>query len=347
MNTGIDPFLSIKKAALHLSLGKLVAFPTETVYGLGADAENIKAINSLYAVKGRPTTHPVIVHIALTADLEYWVKSVPKSVHQLIAAFWPGPLTLIFKRASHINSVISGGQDSIGLRCPSHPVAQQLLKSFSMTKAGKHSGLAAPSANRFGYISPTLARHVQDDFPYEAAKNLLILEGGRTQIGIESTILDVSNLDSNSVPVIVRPGSITATQIATVLGVLPSSESLENKPRAPGTLKSHYSPKTALRIVSEKEIEQISKESMRSLHAKHRAILTYKPVLNTGASHLQWYRISKDPVRYAQTIYALLRLLDKRGYDIIFVQAPPCDESWLAINDRVSHASATIPEQLE
>lgn len=207
----------IQQAATILESGGLVAFPTETVYGLGADAENPEAVARIYAAKGRPANHPVIVHLAPEADIAYWATEIPEQAHRLIAAFWPGPLTLILKRATHIPDAVSGGQDSIGLRCPSHPVAQALLRAF---KKGK-GGIAAPSANKFGHVSPTTAQHVLDEFG-GGPGNLVecILDGGQSEVGIESTIVDLSRIATRG-PVLLRPGRITAAQIAAVIGVLP------------------------------------------------------------------------------------------------------------------------------
>lgn len=212
----------IEQGAQRLIEGRLVAFPTETVYGLGADAENPEAIARIYAAKGRPANHPVIVHLAPDADITYWVMQVPPQARQLIDAFWPGPLTLILPRALHIPAEVAGGQNSIGLRCPSHPIAQALLSRFAQLKGG-HGGVAAPSANRFGQVSPTQVGHVQAEFPNLSEHELLIVEGGSSEVGIESTIVDLSRLEQGVGPVILRPGHITATQIGDVLGLAPES----------------------------------------------------------------------------------------------------------------------------
>ncbi|HSY28564.1 MAG TPA: L-threonylcarbamoyladenylate synthase, partial [Burkholderiaceae bacterium] len=188
--------LQISQAAEILEQGGLVAFPTETVYGLGADAENPTAVAAIYTAKGRPSNHPVIVHISPEADLSYWTKNIPDEAKKLIAAFWPGPLTLILQRADHIPDAVSGGQDSVGLRCPSHPVAQALLRAFK----GGQGGIAAPSANKFGRVSPTTAQHVRDEFTAELQPGGLIgmvLEGEQSEVGIESTIVDLSRLNTH------------------------------------------------------------------------------------------------------------------------------------------------------
>jgi len=224
MNFSFDDAMEaeIQRAAQRLLEGRLVAFPTETVYGLGADAENVQAIARIYAAKGRPANHPVIVHLAPGASLQYWAAGVPPQAQKLIDTFWPGPLTLILPRAERIPAAVAGGQDSIGLRCPSHPIAQALLRRFAELKGGQ-GGVAAPSANQFGQVSPTLAEHVRAEFPGMPEDELLILEGGASEVGIESTILDLSRLEQGVGPVILRPGHITAVQMGEVLGLAPES----------------------------------------------------------------------------------------------------------------------------
>src|SRR5690606_4227680 len=238
--------LALDDAVRRLAEGGLVAFPTETVYGLGADAENPQAIARIYQAKGRPSNHPVIVHVAPDADLTYWARSVPAAARALVQAFWPGPLTLILPRAPGIPAAVSGGQDSIGLRCPSHPVAQELLRRFAALKGGQ-GGVAAPSANKFGQVSPTQAAHVRNEFPELDADALLVLEGGPSQVGIESTIVDLSRLEEGVGPVLLRPGHVTAQDLAAVLGVTPSSPDT-GAPRVSGSLKAHYAPRTPLQL---------------------------------------------------------------------------------------------------
>ena len=203
----------LDEAVRLLEAGQLVAFPTETVYGLGADAENPEAVARIFALKGRPSNHPVIVHVVDGADIGYWTDEVPEAAQQLIDAFWPGPLTLILKRAAHIHAAVAGGQDSIGVRCPSHPVAQALLARF---KRGR-GGIAAPSANKFGQVSPTTAQHVRDEF----GDAVYVLEGDGVEVGIESTIVDLSRLDQGIGPVLLRQGALTAAMMAQVLGAAP------------------------------------------------------------------------------------------------------------------------------
>ncbi|KDB07870.1 Sua5/YciO/YrdC/YwlC family protein, partial [Burkholderia sp. lig30] len=229
----------IDAAAALLDAGQLVAFPTETVYGLGGDAADPDAVARIYAAKGRPANHPVIVHLPPGGDPGYWVDSLPDDARKLIDAFWPGPLTLILKRAAHIPDAVSGGQDTVALRCPSHPVAQALLAAFSARRGG-HGGVAAPSANRFGHVSPTTAQHVRDEF----GDTVHVLDGGPSEVGIESTILDLSR----GFPALLRPGHVTPQQIADVLGRAPRlpDGSDATAPRASGTMKAHYAPRTPL-----------------------------------------------------------------------------------------------------
>ena len=222
----------IQEAAALLDAGQLVAFPTETVYGLGGDAENPEAIARIYAAKGRPSNHPVIVHLAPGSDPAYWVETLVPDAQKLIDAFWPGPLTLILKRAAHVPSAVSGGQDSVAIRCPSHPVAQALLTTFSTMRDG-HGGVAGPSANRFGHVSPTTAQHVRDEF----GASVHVLDGGAAKVGIESTILDLSR----GFPALLRPGHVSPLEIADVIGVMPRlpDGTDASAPRASGTLKAH------------------------------------------------------------------------------------------------------------
>lgn len=322
----------IHQAALALEAGRLVGFPTETVYGLGADAENPAAVARIYQAKGRPSNHPVIVHLAPEADLRYWVREVPPQAQQLIAAFWPGPLTLILKRAEHIPDAVSGGQDSIGVRCPSHPVAQDLLRQF---KAGK-GGIAAPSANKFGHVSPTTAQHVLDEFPEETCEGGLIaqvLNGGQSDVGIESTIVDLTRLASHG-PVLLRPGHITVEQLTAVLGVAPAAPDAA-APRASGTLDAHYAPNTPVVLVSQAELENRIQQLQQV--GKQVAVMSYQT--HSHGSVRAWSQLPADPVGYAHDLYAGLRDLDTVHADIILVEALPTDKDWQGVNDRLRRAA--------
>ncbi|HUH58974.1 MAG TPA: L-threonylcarbamoyladenylate synthase [Candidimonas sp.] len=334
-----DSALAVANAAQRLAKGGLVAFPTETVYGLGADAENPAAIERIYAAKGRPANHPVIVHIAPGADIGYWAAHVPPEANALIEAFWPGPLTLILPRAAHIPAAVSGGQDSIGLRCPSHPVAQALLREFAGLKPGGQGGVAAPSANKFGHVSPTQAAHVRAEFPELCDTGMPVLEGGPSQVGIESTILDLSRLDQGQRPALLRPGHVTAAQIAHVLGVEPSRPDAA-APRVSGSLKAHYAPHTPLSIAALPDLlAAVEKSSERSERV---AAVVFDMVPSGAPPGVDWSVVASQPDAYARGLYALLRRLDKQGYARIFLQQPPPTADWQAVNDRIGRAAAAF-----
>lgn len=331
---------AIAAAARLLEQGKLVAFPTETVYGLGADAENPQAVAAIYAAKGRPANHPVIVHVAPEADVGYWATGIPAEARQLIAAFWPGPLTLILKRAAHIPDAVSGGQDSIGLRCPSHPVAQALLREFK----GGRGGVAAPSANKFGHVSPTTAHHVRDEFGAPPQGPLAaILDGGQSAVGIESTILDLSRMESHG-PVLLRPGHISPQQIADVIGRLPALPDAA-APRASGTLDAHYAPATPVVLVAAGQLPALLENAARAgkrIAVMHRSEL---PVMPSAAQ----CRLPETPDAYAHDLYAALRAMDAVGADLIAVETLPAIDAWQGVNDRLRRAafdSAGILERL-
>lgn len=316
--------VQVLEAAALLEQGKLVAFPTETVYGLGADAENPQAVAAIYAAKGRPQDHPVIVHVAPGADLDYWTTEVPEQARQLVQAFWPGPLTLILKRNAHIPDAVSGGQDTVGIRCPSHPVAVALLSAF---KGGK-GGVAAPSANKFGNVSPTTAQHVRDEFGDMA---LAVIDGGSSQVGIESTILDLSRLATHG-PVLLRPGHIGAQQIADVIGTLPSAPD-QAAPRASGTLESHYAPRTPVAMLPGEQLAS----TLAQLEGKGRRIALI--AWHAPAGHGPCLHLPPEPVGYAYGLYAALREQDQQACDLILVEAPPQTDAWLGVNDRLRRAA--------
>jgi L-threonylcarbamoyladenylate synthase len=342
---------AIAEAAAILEHGGLVAFPTETVYGLGADAENPAAVARIYEAKGRPHDHPVIVHVAPGADLDHWVTDVPEQARQLVQAFWPGPLTLILKRHPLIPDAVSAGQDSVGIRCPSHPVAIALLQAF---KGGK-GGLAAPSANKFGNVSPTTAQHVRDEFGMDvhddgdlsgdvacsAAALGMVLEGGSSEVGIESTIVDMSRLATHG-PVLLRPGHISAQQIAAVIGMLPAAPD-QAAPRASGTLESHYAPHTPVTMLAADALA----DALARLHARGLKVALISHALALAAD---FHRVlPADPAGYAYGLYAALRDMDQAGSSLILVEAPPQDAAWLGVNDRLRRSvfgSAGVIDQL-
>ena len=313
----------IAHAAAILRAGGLVAFPTETVYGLGADAGNERAVARIFAAKGRPVDHPVIVHLGAADELERWARDVPAVAWRLAARFWPGPLTLILKRAPGVSDALTGGQDTVGLRVPNHPVALALLQAFG-------SGLAAPSANRFGRISPTLAAHVLAEFG-DAVD--CVIDGGPCAVGLESTILDLSGTR----PRVLRPGAVTPDVLAETLGEPPSTRATGG-PRAPGRLVSHYAPDTPLQLVEAAALES----TIQSLTAVQQsvAVLSLHPP-TTGAAQCHWMTMPADASDYAHVLYARLRDIDSRGCRVILVELPPVTMAWEAVHDRLLRAAGT------
>lgn len=333
---------AIDAAARILENGGLVAFPTETVYGLGADAENPLAVRTIYLAKGRPADHPLIVHLAAGADPGYWSSNVGALAEKLIAAFWPGPLTLILQRAKHVPDIVAGGQDTIGLRCPAHPVAQALLHKF---KAGR-GGLAAPSANLFGHVSPTTAGHVREEF-HDAPLVQCVLEGGQSAIGIESTILDLSR----EKPMLLRPGGVSALQIAQLLGVMPGAPDAQ-APRVPGALASHYAPRTPVVLAPGAGLA----EWLNALVSSGRRVALMRHTLQHDAdqahtAHAFAFSITSmqmpaAPDAYAHALYAALRQLDRTKADVILVEALPDTDAWRAIHDRLARAACGSAERM-
>jgi len=316
----------IEKAAEILRRGGLVAFPTETVYGLGADASSPAAIRKIFAAKGRPADHPVIVHVAGTSDLKHWAADVPRSAWLLAERFWPGPLTMVFRRAARVSDLLTGGQDTVGLRVPSHPVAQQLLRTFGR-------GIAAPSANRFGRLSPTTAQHVREELK-DAVD--LVLDGGPCEVGIESTIVDFTRAE----PAVLRPGRISAQQIADAL-LVELGESAAGRPRVSGSLESHYAPGLPLKIVSPDEIENY----LRSRADTPVAVLSRRGRPRESKVTL-WQVAPEMPVDYARMLYGTLRQLDVSGCRLIVVEALPELPEWTAIRDRLARAATPDPVAL-
>jgi L-threonylcarbamoyladenylate synthase len=307
----------IRKAAEILRAGGLVAFPTETVYGLGADASNAKAVARLYATKGRPADHPVIVHFSSKEKAFSWAREVPTAARQLADRFWPGPLTLILKRSNLAKDFVTGGQDTVGLRVPSHPVAHELLKTF-------RNGIAAPSANRFGLVSPTTAAHVREDLGAEVD---LVLEGGASEVGIESTIVDLSAGSA----VLLRPGAISREDLEQLLKAKVKEEDLSS-PRHSGGLERHYAPRTPARLVPkhdlDKEIEKLKQRVAVLAFSRPDERVDY------------WLRMPRNPEGYARRLYAALRELDAAGCETILVEAPPEAPTWAAVRDRLQKACA-------
>lgn len=328
--------LKIKQAVDFLLNGDLVAFPTETVYGLGADASNENSVNKIFAVKGRPKNHPLIVHLPDISALDFWadLSKIPPYVIDIFQTFSPGPITLILPRnPKNVGDFITGGQNSVGIRIPNHPLALELLKNFQQRKA--HGGLAAPSANLFGRISPTSAKHVQSELGEKIA---MILDGGDCQIGIESTILDCRNLQ----PQILRPGHISAEKINGVLQkynltLQNTNKNSENIPRVSGSLPGHYAPKTPLKIISSMQEISINKDKDKD---KNIAVICFDDCENLQNNKNIKF-LQKMPLgvnAYANLLYKTLRDADAAAVDEIYLQQIPADISWNAVADRIQRA---------
>jgi L-threonylcarbamoyladenylate synthase len=328
MSTSPVSAASVASAVSRLAEGELVALPTETVYGLGADATNPEAVAKIFALKGRPADHPLIVHIAPEARLEDWAVDIPEGARKLAAAFWPGPLTMILRKSPRVPSIVTGGQDSVGLRCPSHPVAQALLREFAKAGSG---AIAAPSANRFGHVSPTTAQHVRDEF----GADLLVIDGGACDEGLESTIVDLSR----GRPVLLRPGTITRAQLAAVLGTIPADRDAE-APRASGTLASHYAPRAPLELVDPAPFASRVRAATAT-GARVAVLCLAKPAPPEAA----FARVAPVDARaYGHDLYANLRALDANGADLIVVETPPAGPDWEAVRDRLARAAAGTDE---
>ena len=305
----------IARAVKLLKDGGLVAFPTETVYGLGADASSAQAIARLYAVKRRPADHPVIVHFDGADRAFAWAREVPEAARTLAKRYWPGPLTMILKRSSLAHDFITGGQDNVGVRVPAHPVARALLAAFG-------DGIAAPSANRFGHISPTTAPHVRTDLGDDVD---LVLEGGPSEVGIESTIVDLSR----GTPVLLRPGKISAAELEAAIGQ-PLGTSASDVPRHSGSLERHYAPRTPAKLVPAHELDR----ELSRLQDKVAVLAFSRP--DERVSY--WLRMPRDPLAYAHRLYAALRELDSADCQAILIEAPPDAPEWAAVRDRLRRA---------
>ena len=322
---GQDP-AAIARAAELLADGELVAFATETVYGLGARADNDAAVAKIFAAKGRPADHPLIVHVHGAEDAAAFADALGPLAQRLIAAFWPGPLTIIVPRRAGIGAAAAGGQSTIGLRCPSHPLARALL--LAARERGV-PGVAAPSANRFGRISPTLASHVVDEFGPELA----VLDGGACEVGIESSIVDCSR----SHPVLLRPGQITRERIEAAAGE-PLRDPDADAPRASGTLESHYAPRAPLRLMSgamlNTALQLLAGESLKL------AVYSRSVPLN-AAPGVRHRRMPARPADAAHELFSVLRELDAEGAQLIWVEEPPADPEWDGVRDRLRRAAAS------
>ena len=324
---------AIARAIDVLARGGLVAVPTETVYGLAADADSSTAVHAIFAAKGRPNDHPVIVHVAAASALDAWAASVPAPARQLAQRFWPGPLTLVLARAARAHDGVTGGQDTVGVRCPAHPWARALLAAWCERRGDPAAALAAPSANSFGRISPSTALHVRADLGEKPGGKVdLILDGGPCPLGIESTIIDLSR---DKVARLLRPGAITRADLESVLGA-PVVDADTDAPRAPGRLAQHYAPHAPLELV-----EAIALGArVNALRGTKIAVLAPAIALLDWTGDVALRLVSPtQPDEYARRLYALLHQLDAAGVQRILVARPPQGAPWDAVHDRLRRAS--------
>ncbi len=322
---GTEP-AAIDRAAALLAQGELLAFPTETVYGLGARADDDAAVAKIFLAKGRPAAHPLIVHVADAAGALAFAAHLPPVAQRLIDAFWPGPLTVIVPRTEGIGQAAAGGQNSIGLRCPDHPVA---LKLLAAAKALGVAGVAGPSANRFGRISPTRAAHVEAEF----GAALAVLDGGACGVGIESSIVDCTR----DVPVLLRPGTLTRARIEAAAGQR-LRDADATAPRAPGTLLAHYAPNAKLRLMASGLLDT----ALQVLGAAPPGLAVYSRSRLAGLSAaVRHRRMPADPQAAAQELFVVLRELDAEGVQLIWVEEPPPGPEWDGVRDRLQRASAS------
>lgn len=310
-----------------------MGLPTETVYGLAADASSAEAVAKIFTAKGRPSNHPLIVHVADAAGVDHFAVDVPTFARQLMQAFWPGPLTLILPRRPGVGAETAGGQDSIGVRCPSHPVAQALLQALAAQPVPVW-GLAAPSANQFGRVSPTTAQHVLAEF----GGDVPVLDGGPCTVGIESTIVDCSR----GAPVLLRPGAITRVQVEAACGQpLQSAQEIADAagaaPRASGTLESHYAPSAKVRLMDARALQTAL--DVLGADAAHIAVYARTP-LRIASDRLVVRRMPADADATAQQLFAALRGFDAQGVKLIWIETPPDAPDWEGVRDRLQRAAA-------
>ena len=346
-STPLQSLAVINEAVQNLRDGGLVAFPTETVYGLGADAKNPDAIKKIFTAKGRPSNHPLIVHLAApdkfdqvqvdwVSVLTPWVRDLSEEAIKLINAFWPGPLTLVFKKDKSVLTELTGGQDTVAIRAPSHPIAQELLRKFK-------GGVVAPSANRFGKVSPTSAADVRSEF--EGMLDLMVLDGGDCEVGIESTIIDLSSGDK---AMLLRPGAITPSEILAKTGIkvyqpgeLTGDEITEGLPKVSGSLKAHYAPTTPLRLYASGRVLDALSEFP---DIKSRvAVAVWDSDSSLGddghpSAHFEEVEVPSDSAAFASRLYRSLRDLDQQGWDLILFPEPPAGEEWDGVRDRLHRA---------
>lgn len=314
----------IEKALALLHAGKLIGLPTETVYGLAADAKNKSAVSAVFAAKNRPPHHPLIVHIGRLSEIKDWATHIPEEAYQLAEHYWPGPLTLVLEKKSHVLDEVTGNQNTVALRMPNHPLALELLHAYG-------SGLVAPSANRFGCISPTDEAAVWEELGNQVS---LILPGGRTKIGIESTILGLHHRPF----ILLREGMITRNELENFLGQDIIKPQAENTLRSPGLLASHYAPRTPLHIIAKDEWKQASQNVSSAV------ILSRCPAPPDLPSALTWCLLPEEAPLYAHELYATLRQADSLQAEVIFVEALPITCAWEAILDRLLRAAHSKQE---
>ena len=325
------PLVSAAQAADLLAQGQIVAIPTETVYGLAADAQNPQAVAQIFATKGRPADHPLIVHIASAAQAGVFAHDIPAFATALMEQFWPGPLTLILPRRPEVAAAAAGGQASVGLRVPAHPQALALLQACA--ERGVH-GLAAPSANRFGKVSPTSAAHVADEF----GASVPVLDGGDCAVGIESTIVDCSR----GAPIVLRPGQISTADLNAALAPLgwplqDAASAQQAAPKASGTLEAHYAPRAKVRLMDAAMLQT----ALDVLGADAQGIATYsRSILRTPAAAVIRRHMPPDAAAAAHELFAVLRALDALGVALIWVESPPDTPDWDGVRDRLQRAAA-------
>lgn len=319
------PHPDLEEAVRLLRAGELVAFPTETVYGLGADASNPQAVARVFAAKGRPADHPLIVHLPGAASVPDWASEFPAAAQRLARAFWPGPLTLVLPRSKRVHAAVTGGQDSVALRVPAHPLAQALLQAFD-------GGVAAPSANRYGRVSPTRAEHVRDELGDRVA---LVLDGGECTVGLESTI--VACLGGRVS--VLRPGMIARDAVAAIAGALAPPDA--TRPRVPGSSRAHYSPSVPVELLDSAQVEPRCRELAAS-GASLAVIARRAPGAPVGRG-VAWRQVPGDAASYGHDLYATLRELDRGGASRILVEQVPATPPWEAVRDRLQRAAAKEP----
>ena len=333
--------VAINAAAAALAAGELVAFPTETVYGLGADAANDLAVAKIFEAKGRPSNHPLIVHVddqhQGAGGVAHFAEVVPAFARQLMEAFWPGPMTLILPRRAGVGAAAAGGQESIGLRCPAHPVAQALLRASRVLGV---MGLAGPSANQFGRVSPTTADHVAGEF----GAQLLILDGGSCSVGIESTIIDCTR----GRPILLRPGAITPEQVRGACGqtvLTPQQVAAEGAPapRASGTLEAHYAPSAKVRLMDARALQSALDLLGSDIDRTGTAVVAVyaREMPRSKSASVLRRRMPEDAATTATQLFAVLREFDAQGVKLIWIETPPPGADWDAVRDRLQRASAS------